>query len=138
MDEQLKQPAVTQGIELALEIRSICDTVRESDRRIRHVGYYDGFGRIIYDSVRPNRKPMENTEEMHILNGTVASTLNLWKPANKLIGKVTSFVMIRDKLVGVIVPYRNSNYVLVIFEKNTKLDRVEKVRSQLLKALKNQ
>ena len=112
----------------------MCDKIRSSEKRIRHVGYYDGFGRIIYDSIRPNREPMENTEEMHILNGTVASTLNLWKPASKLVGDTQAFIMIREKLVGLIVPHKEGNYVLAIFEKDTDLSVVEKAR-KLLKAL---
>ena len=78
---------------------------------------------------------MENTEEMHILNGTVAMTLNLWKPASKLVGETRTFIMIKDKLVGLIVPHKKNNYVLAIFERNTDLRRVEKARIKLLKAL---
>lgn len=118
-----------------MDIRSVCDSVRSSDTRIRHVGYYDGFGRIIYDSIRQNRTPMENTEEMHILNGTVAMTLNLWKPASKIIGETQAFIMMKDKLVGLIVPHKKNNYVLAIFERGTDLRRVEKARIKLLMAL---
>ena len=77
--------------------RNICDKIRSSNSKIRHVGYYDPFGRILYDSIRPNTKPMEGTEEMHILNGTVATTLNLWSPASPLIGRVQAFIIIRKK-----------------------------------------
>ena len=52
--------------------------MRKLDRRIRHVGYYDGFGRILYDSIKENQVYLEGVEEMHILNGTVAMSLNLW------------------------------------------------------------
>lgn len=113
----------------------MCDSIRSSDRRIRHVGYYDGFGKIIYDSIRPNTEPMENTEEKHILNGTVASTLNLWKPASKFVGDAHAFIMIRDKLVGLIVPHKKDTYVLTIFDKGTDMARVEKARTKLLRAL---
>jgi len=113
----------------------LCDRIRKLDRRIRHAGYYDGFGRILYDSIRENRIPLEGVEEMHILNGTVASTLNLWRPASPLIGKVESFIMIREKIVGLIVPHKNQNYFLVIFEAATPLTAIEKIRSKMLKTL---
>ena len=72
-------------------ISKICDNVRKSVKRIRHVGYYDRFGRILYDSIG-YKTALENTEEMHILNGTTASMLNLWRPASILIAmlKVSS------------------------------------------------
>ncbi len=110
---------------------TICDRIRSSDSRIRHVGYYDSFGRILYDSIRPNTKPMEGTEEMHILNGTVASTLNLWNPASQLIGKVKSFVMIRERLIALILPHVEGQYFLVVFEAGTDLTQVESTRSAL-------
>ena len=112
--------------------REICDRLRSSDRKIRHAGYYDGFGRILYDSRRPGLKPMEGTEEMHILNGTVASTINLWNPARELIGKTTSFIMIREKLVALIVPHQKASYFLIVFEAGTPVARVEKARKKLL------
>jgi len=112
--------------------REICDRLRSSDRKIRHVGYYDGFGRILYDSIRPGTTPMEGTEEMHILNSTVASTINLWNPARELIGKTTSFIMIREKLVALIVPHRKANYFLIVFEAGTPMEKVERVRKKLL------
>ena len=114
---------------------SLCDNVRALDPRIRHVGYYDGFGRIQYDSIRPNTKPMEGTEEMHILNGTVASTLNLWNPASSMIGKVKSFVMIREKLTALMSPHKDGYYFLVVFEAGIALSEVDKIRIYLENAI---
>jgi hypothetical protein len=117
---------------LPMEIpSSLCDTVRVSNPKIRHVGYYDGFGKILYDSIRPNTKPMEGTEEMHILNGTVALTLNLWKPASSMIGNMKSFVMIREKLIALIAPHNEETYFLVVFEAGTDLSEIDKVRISL-------
>ena len=113
----------------------LCDRIRKLDRRIRHVGYYDGFGRILYDSIRENRVPLEGEEETHILNGTVASTLNLWRPASPLVGKVESFIIIREKIVGVIVPHKNQSYFLIIFEARTPNADVERIRSKLVRAI---
>ena len=109
----------------------LCDKIRKLDRSIRHAGYYDGFGRILYDSIRENSTPLEGDEEMHILNGTVASMLNLWQPASPLLGKLEGFVMIREKIVGLIVPHRKQNYFLVIFEGGTPLKKVEQIRAKL-------
>ena len=111
--------------------RSICDKIRSSDSKIRHAGYYDHFGRILYDSIRPNTTPMEGTEEMHILNGTVASTLNLWGPASPMIGRVQAFIMIREKLTALIYPHEKGRYFLIVFESGTALSEVGKVRSSL-------
>ena len=108
---------------------------RKSDRRIRHVGYYDSFGRILYDSTREKMIPLEGVEEMHILNGTIASTLNLSKPASPLIGEVESFIMIRRKIVGLIVPHHRGNYLLAIFEARTPIQIVEKARARLNRLL---
>ena len=114
---------------------AICDDVRKSDRKIRHLGYYDSFGRILYDSIREKLIHLEGTEEMHILNGTMASMLNLWKPASPLIGKVQSFIMIREKIVGLIIPHDRGNYFLVIFEARTPIQNVEKARARLNRLL---
>jgi hypothetical protein len=72
---------------------------------------------------------MEGTEEMHILNGTVASTLNLWSPASRMIGKVQAFVMIREKLTALIYPHEKGRYFLIVFEAGTALSEVGRVRS---------
>ncbi len=111
--------------------RNICDKIRSSNSKIRHVGYYDPFGRILYDSIRPNTKPMEGTEEMHILNGTVATTLNLWSPASPLIGRVQAFIIIRKKLTALIYPHEKGRYFLIVFEADIALSEIGKVRSSL-------
>ena len=108
-------------------LSKICDSVRKSDKRIRHVGYYDRLGRILYDSIG-YEKALEDTEEMHILNGTVASMINLWRPSSSLIGDIDSFIMIRKKIVGLIVPVDHGNYLLTIFEAKTPIEVVEKSR----------
>jgi hypothetical protein len=110
---------------------ALCDKIRSSNPTIRHVGYYDSFGRILYDSIRPNTKPMEGTEEMHILNGTVASTLNLWNPASPMIGKVKSFIMIREKLTALTYPHEDGRYFLVVFEAGVPLSEVEELLSEI-------
>jgi hypothetical protein len=111
--------------------RKICDKIRSSNPKIRHVGYYDYFGRILYDSIRPNTKPMEGTEEMHILNGTVASMLNLWNPASPLIGKVQAFVMEREKLTALIYLHEKGRYFLIVLEAGIGLSEVGKVKTSL-------
>jgi len=74
---------------------------------------------------------MEGTEEMHILNGTVAATLNLWSPASPMIGRVQAFIMIREKLTALIYPHEKGRYFLIVFEAGTALFEVGKVRSSL-------
>jgi hypothetical protein len=115
---------------------ALCHKARSLNPKIRHVGYYDDFGRILYDNVRQNTKPMEGTEEMHILNGTVAAMLNLWNPASSLIGKVRSFIMIREKLTALIYPQIEGHYFLVVFEATTEISEVEAVRSFFEQALR--
>lgn len=114
------------------DARGICERVRSSDQRIRHVGYYDEFGRILYDSIRENTQAMEGIEEQHILNGRVATMLSIWKPADSIIGKIEGFVMIREKLVALILPEGN-NYFLVVFEAGTPLETLDKIRIMLLR-----
>jgi hypothetical protein len=118
---------------------SICDKIRSANSKIRHVGYYDNFGRILYDSIRPNTPPMEGTEEMHILNGTIASTLNLWDPATPLIGRVQTFIMIREKLTALAHPHMSPNekgkYFLIVFESGISLSEIGGIRSLLDKEL---
>jgi hypothetical protein len=117
----------------------ICDKIRSANSKIRHVGYYDNFGRILYDSIRPNTPPMEGTEEMHILNGTIASTLNLWDPATPLIGKVQTFIMIREKLTALahthMSPNEKGRYFLIVFEAGISLSEIGALRSLLEKEL---
>ena len=74
---------------------------------------------------------MEGTEEMHILNGTVASTLNLWNPARPLIGKVKAFIMEREKLTALIYPHQKGRYFLIVLEAGIGLTEVGKVRTSL-------
>ena len=116
-------------------LSKLCDRIRKLDRRIRHVGRYDRLGRILYDSIRENRTPLEGTEEMHILNGTVASMLNLWLPANSLLGKIESFIMTREKIVALIVPHTDKDYFLVVFEGGSPLKVVEQTRTKLLRGV---
>lgn len=80
---------------------------------------------------------MEGIEEMHILNGTVASMLNMWIPASPLIGKVTGFIMIREKLTALICPHEDGHYFLTIFEASTTLSEIETARSFLAKELES-
>lgn len=110
----------------------ICDEIRRGYEQIRHVGFYDFLGKILYDSQRDQLVPLEGVEEMHILNGTVATTLALWKRSDHLIGESLAFIMIRKKIVGLIVPRTDDgSYFLAIFEKETPISVVEKVRREL-------
>src|SRR5712692_2563472 len=95
-----------------------------SDKRIRHVGYYNSLGRILHDAIRENTKPMEGEEEKHILNGTVASMITLWRASDQIIGEIEGFVMMRERMVGLVVPLKSGNYFLVVFDKETGLDAV--------------
>jgi hypothetical protein len=74
-------------------------------------------------------------EEMHILNGTVASTLKEWRPVSALIGKIESLIMIREKIFGLIVPHKNQNCFLVIFEALTPVTAIEQVRVKPLRSI---
>ncbi len=78
-------------------MRATCDNVLASNRKIRHVGYYDSFGKVLCDSSRENMEGLkgEGVEEMHILNGTAASTLVLWKRSDFLLGRLNAFIMIK-------------------------------------------
>jgi hypothetical protein len=109
-----------------------CDLVRSKFSNVRHVGLYDSFGKILYDSGRENLEPLkgEGVEEMHILNGTAASTLVLWKRSDYLLGKMDAFIMIREKIVDLIVP-RDDYYFLVVFDKNAEMAEVEGARRSI-------
>ena len=133
--EKLAPQRIETKKEISSAISRICDNVRKSDKRIRHVGYYDRFGRILYDSIG-YETALENTEEMHILNGTTASMLNLWRPASTLIGNVESFIMNRHKVIGLIIPAKHDNYFLAIFEAKTPITIVEKTRVAIEEAMK--
>jgi hypothetical protein len=114
------------------EISEACDRLWASNERIRHVGFYDGLGRILFDSIRPRRIALEGTEEMHILNGTIASMINLWNPSQDLIGKTLSIIMIKEKLIALIVPQKEGKYFLIVLEAGTPLESVEEEREKIL------
>jgi hypothetical protein len=104
------------------------------------VGYYDSFGRSLYDSGRegPIKLEGEGTEEMHILNGTAASTLELWKRSVDLLGRMNAFIMIMEKVVDLIVPHRDTGaYFLVVFDKDAPVSEVEKTRLRIVEAVRN-
>jgi len=109
----------------------ICEEIRKSNSKIRHVGYCDKFGRILNDSTRENTPPMESIEEQHILNARVAITLSVWKPADSVIGSIEAFIMMMNKLIGLFVPHSADYYFLVIFESGVPLEDVEKARYKL-------
>ena len=79
---------------------------------------------------------MEGTEEMHILNGTVASMLNLWNPASPMIGKVQTFIMEREKLTALIYPHQKGRYFLIVLEAGIGLSEVGKVKTSLENEIK--
>jgi hypothetical protein len=114
------------------EIREASDRLRASNERMRHVGFYDDLVRILFDSIRPGRIALEGTEEIHILNGTIASMINLWNPLRDLIGKTLSIIMIKEKLIALIVPQKEGKYFLIVFEAGTLLESVEVVREKIL------
>lgn len=115
-----------------IEIKRICDKIRDEYRQIRHVGCYDFLGKILSDSPKENLVPLEGIEEMHILNGTVASTLALWKSSDHLIGKLQAFIMIREKIVALIAPRGDmSSYFLAVFEKETPISVIDAVLSKV-------
>jgi hypothetical protein len=119
------------------QAKRICDKVQESYDKIRHVGYYDSLGRILYDSGRKGLIMLEGegTEEMHILNGTAASTLELWKRSDDLLGRMNAFIMIMEKIVDLIVPDGVVGaYFLVVFDKDAPVSEVERVRLCIMEA----
>jgi hypothetical protein len=117
-----------------------CDRVLASNKKIRHVGYYDSFGKILCDSSREKLAQLEGegVEEMHILNGTAASTLVLWKRSSYLLGKLNAFIMILGKIVDLIVPDGDTgSYFLVVFDNDATSSEVEQARMSLVDELKS-
>ena len=113
------------------EAKVICDRVLVSNRNIRHVGYYDTFGKVLCDSSRANLEGLkgEGLEEMHILNGTAASTLVLWNRADFLLGALDALIMIREKVVDLIVPHGEEGaYFLVVFDKGSPTSEADEAR----------
>jgi hypothetical protein len=114
------------------ETKRTCDQIRDQNKQIRHIGCYDFFGKILFDSPRENLVHLEGIEEMHILNGTVASTLALWKSPDHLIGNLQALIMIREKIVLLVVPRSDRrSYILAVFEKGTPISLAEVVLSKL-------
>jgi hypothetical protein len=108
-----------------------CSKVLAQSKKIRHVGYYDSFGRVLYDAGREKLEPLkdEGVEEMHILNGTAASTLTLWKRSECLLGGMNALIMLLGKVVDLIVPETETgSYFLVVFDNDTSMAEVERVR----------
>jgi hypothetical protein len=119
------------------QAKRICNAIRPISEKIRHVGYYDSFGKVLYDTERDVLEPLkgEGMEEMHILNGTAASTLVLWKRSDFLLGRLDAFIMIRDKIVDLIAPHGDTgSYFLVVFDKDTSVADVERVRQGIIEA----
>ena len=117
-----------------------CDKVRASSNKIRHVGYYDSFGKVLYDSGREGVVLLEGegVEEMHILNGTAASTLTLWKRSDDLLGRMNAFIMIREKIVDLIMPHLDTDsYFLVVFDKDTPISEVDRARVIILESARH-
>lgn len=115
-----------------------CDSVRSKFENIRHVGYYDSFGKVLYDSSRQQLEPLkgEGIEEMHILNGTAASTVVLWKRSDHLLGHLDAFIMIRSKIVDLIIPQDHTgSYFLIVFDSDTPISRVEEARQSVIESM---
>jgi hypothetical protein len=113
-----------------------CAKVLANHNKIRHVGYYDSFGKILGDSSREKLAPLEGegAEEMHILNGTAASSIVLWKRSDYLLGRLDAIIMIMDKVVDLIVPQKDTGaYFLVVFDKETPTSDVERARLDIVR-----
>jgi hypothetical protein len=111
--------------------KDTCGRILSQSKKIRHVGYYDSFGKVLYDIGREKLEPLEDEglEEMHILNGTAASTLVLWKRSDYLLGRLDALIMVMGKIVDLIIPQHDTGaYFLVVFDKDTPLPEVERVR----------
>jgi hypothetical protein len=116
-----------------------CDRVLANHNKIRHAGYYDLFGKILCDSSREKLAPLEGegAEEMHILNGTAASSIDLWKRSAYLLGRLDALIMIMEKVVDLIVPQKDTgSYFLVVFDKDTPTSEVERVRLDIIESEK--
>lgn len=120
------------------EIKKCCDETRKKWRRIRHLGYYNEMGRILYDSRRDGLVPLEGEEEKHILNATVASTLSLWRRSDRILGPTEAIIMMRGRITALMIPIspRSGNYLLSVFDKDTPISYIEKVRSQIARHLR--
>ncbi|HYB04706.1 MAG TPA: hypothetical protein VED17_09600 [Nitrososphaerales archaeon] len=108
-----------------------CDRILAESKKIRHVGYYDSFGKVLYDHGREKLEPLkgEGLEEMHILNGTAASSLMLWKRSQYLLGQLDALIMIMGKVVDLIIPQHDSGaYFLVVFDPDTPTSEADRVR----------
>jgi len=114
-------------------VKAVCNMVLTSNSKIRHVGYYDSFGKVLCDSARDASVSLEGEgiEEMHILNGTAASTLALWKRSVFLLGHMDALVMITEKVVDLIVPRKDDSYYLVVFDAGTSVTIVGEARLKI-------
>jgi hypothetical protein len=80
----------------------------------------------------------EGVEEMHILNGTAASTLVLWKRSDFLLGRLNAFIMIREKVVDLIVPEDDEDaYFLVVFDEGSPTYEVDQARLKIIELASN-
>lgn len=118
-------------------VKFACQTVRTEFTRIRHIGYYDSFGKVLYDTSREQLEPLkgEGLEEMHILNGTAATTLDIWKRSATLLGRMDFLVMALEKVVDLLVPHDGGSYFLIVFDSGVPLGDVEAVRKSIGRAL---
>jgi len=117
--------------------KTTCDAALTQSKKLRHAGYYDSFGKVLYDKSRDILEPLkgEGLEEMHILNGTAASTLELWKRSDYLLGRMDALIMIMGKVVDLIVPEKNTGfYFLAVFDNDTPLSEVERVRHSIIES----
>jgi len=97
------------------------------------------FGKILCDRGREQLEPLkgEGVEEMHILNGTAASTVALWKRSDYLLGRLDAFIMIMEKVVDLIVPQQDTgSYFLAVFDPETPMAEVERIRLSIIESSK--
>ena len=109
-----------------------CQNILKLSNSIRYAGVINSYGRTLTGTIKPNHKPLLNSEEVKN-EFFIASTLISLRQANdSSIGKLESIILKHSKVHIIILHKKNITFYISI---NPKEKNVEKIISKIKKII---
>lgn len=110
--------------ETVIKYRKQCSSILEISENIRYVGIVNVYGRTLTGMIKPNLKPLLQSEDFKNELFVISTLISLRKDSVGAIGKLEHVVLEHQKITIVILQKNNATYYVSINRKEKNLEKI--------------
>ena len=109
-----------------------CQNILKLSDGIRYAGVINSYGRTLTGTIKPNLKPLMNSEEVKNEFFIVSTLISLRQASDSSVGKLESIILKHSKVYIVILHKKDITFYISI---NPKEKNIEKIISKIKKII---